>query len=973
MVVARILARISGHSLLKGWVAIFACLIATYLGERIFHQRSLHNVQNITIACKKGLEDAFDKSIKNFESFFVATQQDWPKLFSQTAPSPAFLEAAKNILTDDIYDLVCIDASGKITYSLGTTFTDELSRSPVIKQLIEQVAITLMPTIAPTFFMQDNVPIISIGFPYVRDKKYQGTIIVSLQSKPIESLIKKYAGQSAVITVAQTKGERGTILFSSKAFDNRQFLLFSRPLFKRIFNGEFGASFDLVHNEWVYNARDFVVPAGWGLEVVLTSNIVAQIMVLLRYMLWVIGALLLLLTLFVLRSRILHVSSWLYRHASALFFVLLAVGFLASTWLCCRYIRSYFSQRADTYKKNVASEQYNMQYATSLIVEHNYHLQSVVHTTARDLNTHHLKFSDWRAYSRKIIPTLSSTNYSGFGISYIHNSKNSESLKTAYILTRNNVASEGTIERLTFGQDLKKMTQAGWIRRIQQPEFGTDLYYVYAEPFTDGQISGFVWATVPYHYVIDIIQVLGKDRAAQALAFDLNGVLIYHPNVELVRNSITISAAAPEIQEAVKKALQGESGILDLPHQNSLFMYESLPSLIGASASQARWSIGVMYNKSEFLTATPEMHRSIVLATLFFILTLVFGAALLMGVYTFSMSIWFIFAYLYCFLLLLEIGTLIVLNYGYLTDVYPAGAITSKLHIIKAQEARERVLGKRVVPILTKLTIQFMDVVSPNEIHFSALVSQTIDRSQFPQALLGFTIKNKSGPLIIKEVSRHRVGEKETVLYMVQGTIHQISPNYAQAPFDIQRVSIELMPLDQEEQAFLALDADGYERLSPASKPGMSAIFEINRYVIEKSYFTYQSNRHNLTFALILKRNLLSVLLESLLPLMVILITIFFMTLVSMFAESKKVNMIAVISGLFFSLILLHQKYRTTLASAAISFLEMFIVVAYASLAYAYFDAVYLLTKTETRPYKALLYWPIIMTYLLVATLHVFG
>lgn len=973
MVIADIFSRVSGRSILKSGMLFGALLGATYLGEYAFHRYSLQQVQTTSSECQKAVEDYLDQINHRAESFFVSTKSEWPTLFSRGVASSEFLEAATAMLPDEIQDIVCVDTSSKVTYSLRKTVTADFLQNPSIVQLIEQVAITLMPTIARTSLAIDSADrLFFMGFPYINNKSYRGTILVCVKPTGFEALVKKHAGQNTIITVAQAQGERGIVLFSSEA-DERQFVLPSRPLLQKIFKGEFGVSLDRVKNQWLYNARNFLVSPGWGMSVVLKHSYLPLVMLYLRYIVWGLLSLLVIFgaVLLLVRSRLL--CTWLGQHATILVFIFLSSALLISVWLGCHYIRSYFSQKADIYKKNVAQAQYNVHYAAMLFLEHNHHLQSVMHGVVHDLNTGNLKLADWKTYSKKIIPTLSSTNYFGFGISYVSGTSASEDWTTSYVLKNNNVITAGSIEKLSFGADLKKMTTFGWIQRTAQQEFGPGLYYIYAEPFTQGHVKGFVWASFPYDYVTEMVKVVGKDRAANAIAFDLNGNLVYHPNFELIKNSISVKAAAPEILPAVAKAFQGDSGYLDLPGKNALYIYESMPNSLEVSSSRERGGLGVIYHKSEFSEITPEMHRCIALALFFFILALLYAIALLMSLYTFVMYRWFVFGGVYCGLTLLGVGSLIALNYNYLKDMYAARAITSSISVIKAKESREVVKNIKVVPIMTSLTIQFLDIAGPNEVTFSALVRQSIDRSKFPQASLGFRISNKVGPITIKEISRSRVGDQETVLYAAQGTVHQIRPNYAQAPFDVQRVSIVLTPVEQEDHVFLALDVDAYDRLAPASKPGLSSLFEVTRYVIEESYFTYQDKTQDLIFELVLKRNLLSILLESFLPLLVILITIFLLTLVSMFAQNKRVNMLSVISGLFFSLILLHQKYRSTLSISEVSFLEMFIVVVYASLAYAYLDVVYLMRKPGSKPYKALLYWPAIMTYLLVATLGIFG
>jgi hypothetical protein len=481
-----------------------------------------------------------------------------------------------------------------------------------------------------------------------------------------------------------------------------------------------------------------------------------------------------------------------------------------------------------------------------------------------------------------------------------------------------------------------------------------------------------------YDDIKEIVSVLGKDRLKDIIIFDRQGVTTFHEDKDFVVDKVQAieiqeQYGATVVAESFEKAQQGNAGSLEFTNNAGdkwLLIYEPV--------SKLGWSIALFTPESAILLPTEQVHIYETRSIICLLAAILFFLAILLTLYDPKGYARFVFTVLYILIVAGGIGLIIKNNYYFTHYIHNQQAVTSELAVSQLKTDLEVRSGKEYVSIPTYFLMQFFEVKDPTLITFSAFVEQRIDRARYPDVQLGFGLTNASRVTTVKKVREYRRGTEEIVQFEVEGAIYQASAIYSQMfpkmPFDMQSMSLRMEPVQQKLPVILVPDFEKYEHINPDDKPGLDETFALKDYEFITSYFLYKFEsdepmRPLLTYAVFVQRNLLSITLEYFLPLFVILLTIFIMSMMSVHIKpTKQVNIIGVVSVLFFSLILVHQNFRASFTVEGLPFLEAIILMVYGSLCYGYFDAVYLINKAYLHSAKMLLYWPVIVTYLLIAT-----
>jgi hypothetical protein len=179
--------------------------------------------------------------------------------------------------------------------------------------------------------------------------------------------------------------------------------------------------------------------------------------------------------------------------------------------------------------------------------------------------------------------------------------------------------------------------------------------------------------------------------------------------------------------------------------------------------------------------------------------------------------------------------------------------------------------------------------------------------------------------------------DTETSTWNIQGTMYQ-EQHYEKFPFDQQQLRIILEHKDIEKNIILTPDLIAYKKLSPESIPGLDKEdFVISGFTIEQAFFEYQkvepkadfgfkdygkvTDNYHLIYNAILDRNLLNPFVIYLLPLLVILFTLF-TTLLLIKKSTSPLSILGGYSGLFFALIVLQRSMREQYPSGSTLYME---------------------------------------------------
>lgn len=211
--------------------------------------------------------------------------------------------------------------------------------------------------------------------------------------------------------------------------------------------------------------------------------------------------------------------------------------------------------------------------------------------------------------------------------------------------------------------------------------------------------------------------------------------------------------------------------------------------------------------------------------------------------------------------------------------------------------------------------------------------------------------------------------------------------NYTSFPFDKEEINLRIRLKNEYKSAILIPDFNFYDDMSPYALPGINLDqVRLNGWTLNKSYFSYLTQNNTLSelsFNLVIKRNLIGPFITYLFPLLMILSLAYF-TLLMWTRESKQLSLwgfsfssvLARSSSLFFILILSHISLRDALEAKGIIFLEFYYLASYSllicvtisSMLYLSNSKSYLINYQDGLLLKVL-YWPYFLLFCIVTTL----
>jgi hypothetical protein len=798
----------------------------------------------------------------------------------------------------------------------------------------------------------------------VHEKQYIGMVVVVLDHTVIEKIIANYfpqVGALGDIVVARDNkaGEQvpdtGVVLFGTKqdphaAFKQVFSLKVASPL-SYATTDNFASSVDRFGKKLIASTRDFLILERWGITVFedVTArthyfNLVGKLALLLLLL-----GLLLGIGRIVLHAR--DIAFFVVRKREPIVLALLGVWVLGSLYGCLYYVQSADYAQKLARDSATAKAKTDIQDVAALLLRRNYEIQTMVDSVVRQGG----------ALDQKALSHMPD------GIVLGKSVKKGDTWDNTYVIS----GQTGVQTAETISWHLHTTPQGFWKSLGIQRVAGKDFYIVYGKPTTDG----FMWGAISFAALEQMLSMLGSERFKSMVIFDANGEVIFHPNPEYMHHKVSMrdvmGGASDAFVAVEERSRQGFSGITQSSVKGAGFhiIYEVVPGL--------QWTLAAQYQEREFFVFTHPLYISLMLAIILFAFWLMGCAGLFLRLYecTFDALSRMSPAYVgLCFALMISI---IVLNNRYHNVQFTHHPrIGSRADIDRMRDIVTAQLNKKPVPITMGIQLTYLDIITPNKIDFNARVWQSVDRSKYPDVKLGFFIENASGEITAHLISTQQKGSVEIAQWDVKGKIYQVHPWYSTVPFDVQTISWRFVPISVGTPVLFEPDLAAYPSENPALLPGVDKIFNMKDLVIVKSFFSNVGTETEPVFAfmIVVKRNLLSVLLQYLLPLFIMLITIYMLSLLVITESINRVRvaMITAVSGLFFGLILLHQNYRSSLVIPGISYLEWFMVGIYMGLGFSYVNVLFWVDKQESRKYKAVLYWPVFVTYMLMVTIWSF-
>jgi hypothetical protein len=304
--------------------------------------------------------------------------------------------------------------------------------------------------------------------------------------------------------------------------------------------------------------------------------------------------------------------------------------------------------------------------------------------------------------------------------------------------------------------------------------------------------------------------------------------------------------------------------------------------------------------------------------------------------------------------------------------------------------------GEGNLGVLVGVFIHTMQFDTPKDLSITGICWQKIPNDTDVDLTEGLNFSD-SIESNFTEIYRKEELDYDSVGWAFDATLRQ-ELDASRYPLDHETIDIRLWPKDLAESIQLIPDLEAYPVLNPALLPGLREGLQLSGWQLTGSFFNYQVNdpaldlgilqgsgsgtRPELQFSIVLKRNLLDVMIRHGIPLIVVLIMLFAVVVTST-RDPDKSKMIGfspsgvtrLASALFFVVLLAHIQLRSSIDTQQVVLMELAYITTYLTIILvAVHNFVFQLSGSrswivdyEEGLIFKLLYWPIILTVLLVS------
>lgn len=915
--------------------------VLNYGGYTYFKNRTIEKELTTVIEVK-------EKVVAEFSDYFskqITAATD--ATTSKKNPDQIIKELQKNVAARYVF---FVQDDGTISHStidklpVKTNVFEQFKKSS-LGDYLKQAPILFNRTITHFEPFLDE-PTLFLAVPFLANQKYSGSYVIALDTQTLQTILNQHSASVDDILVGIESNKKALLIFNTKhdgqAAFKTQFSLRENLPINEALKAHFGSDIAEVNGKKQINARAYLLQPQWAIVVQQDLHKVLWFITLFKYTLWLLGVLVVLcivLAFYFLRSLVFRYFSKEYVH---FFLVASVVLFLLFSFAFSFVFKKYRSAQNNNYDQELAKTKLDVEYVAASLYKKVYELEAVGHSLALDCNSGKLNKNNFQMYAQQVLSKNKTIVGLLFDSSYFYQ-KDSEIKQNSYA------------EKPEWLVELNKINKPTWYGPLILPEFDNKTVIIYSEPCKTGIIA----LAYPFQAILDEIANLGAIQKQNSVIFTNTGKIIF-PLLEDLTEERQFTEIINEISDRLhvvqERGAQGYSGKLHYvnkkTNEKEWAIYTSIPTV--------DWSLVVFASDSYFYKFTPILYQFLLWLLMILTATFFFACVFLTKAYLLQEKSLALLGIIFSFMLIFGIFFVFSTYYQFSKYQQDAGLVTNKIDLQKIVESNE---SQQRIPIKTGITIDFLKITDSTNIPFIAHVWQTYNTQENPDLKKGVKIKNISGELKEKEISKTQKDGLETIVWEISGYIYQLKTNYSKAPFDTQSIDFVLVPKDENKNVFLELDINAYKNIEPSAKPGLAPTIKIDNFAIVSSFFSYKDNQKDLTLTVNLKRNVLSSFVNYLLPIFTILLTLYILSLYLVFTEG---TYIAIYAGLFFSLILLHQNYRSSLHITETSFLDYVIFTTYIAITASYLDN--FLTK-KGKLIRVIVYWPLLLTIFFVITL----
>ncbi|HHB91931.1 MAG TPA: hypothetical protein ENK59_01815 [Thioploca sp.] len=403
------------------------------------------------------------------------------------------------------------------------------------------------------------------------------------------------------------------------------------------------------------------------------------------------------------------------------------------------------------------------------------------------------------------------------------------------------------------------------------------------------------------------------------------GNFITHPIFEYhnePKNIFEITQHDKVIEQLAKSAIHNNSGFVEYVNQttgqNLWVFYQPIPT--------TEWSMFTVLQKDSFIDPTASWQLWIELGIITF---LVFLFSLILRVDTGNVfDLWvascitsvLLLVSLYVVWDFIETGPVISNQDKTQTIIVSPEGLTSFFDYTKN-------ITNNLTVIPTEIVIEHLEFDENDAINIVGYVKQRYKSEIHDEITRGFSLP-QAETTKIKIIDHYLTNQTETIRWSFTAYIPQ-EFDYSKYPLDRRRINLLFQHVDKN----VILSPDFYPIMNPSSHPGVEKLNFLHEWNVHSSFFNYQQNEKKLDFylSIVLQRDLLNPFVYHILPLIVVLVMLFTISL--LLGQIKTYfNVIPPLTALFIGTLLSHIGLRQNISMWVILYGEYFYVFTYTSI-----------------------------------------
>ncbi len=907
--------------------------------------------------------------------------------------------------TMEFRNIFLIDKDKKIIFSttkkdlVGTVLTEEPSS---LAKSYERATMTLTNDFSNFNFNELlQEPALFITIPILKDKKYIGTLSYQLEAEKIYLITNQYIGlgKTGEVALGKKEGEYAIFLFPTRndpdiAFKKRALFTYPPLSIQASILGQEGSGTAVDYRgKKVVGSWKFIPRLDWGMIVKIDINEIIQ-SIYLPYTLF-----LLFLVLFVLSMTI---NAYIFRHRihyilirlnaslksipslakNPLFIIsIIFFGFTIKNIIQCSRQKSFAIEK--TQKQAQENNEKNSENITKILEKIAFIGQSI----AKDLETNYLKKDD---ITTRIERDLAENNIiTDITIALISDDQKITQVQTT---SSDTVVEKAITQTHWYTQALKK--NSSWI--VNTPSETQTATYACIATNTNKKASAVIAITFSLKTIVSTTELHNIGQTGYSIITAEDGTFIYHPISTLVTNEMTLLQFAQSqgnevLASIAEKSLDGKPLLSSYTSSSSNGIHWVATQPIPTN----NWIIGTIFSENEVGLSPQKIRHYYFWILLWFILTAISFISLLFYTHRIISEIFYT-AMINILLLLGIIAAWYAITITHTISNDSIVIITDQSSLDKflndLNEEADRKHEPKPITVPCGLLLYSINIPDPDHMEISGYLWSKYNTLENKDITRGIDILQSTRMAIGKPITSN-TGSWETETWTVQGVLSQ-DPHNVHYPFDQPQLRIIFEHRDIEKNIILTPDLAGYKKISPETMPGLDKDFAISGFNVEETFFEYKffdpkanfgfkeygkvTDHFQLIYNVILSRNLLNPFVIYILPLLVILFTLFCTLLISG-RKTDPFSMLGTYTGLFFSLIILQRSLREQLPSGSTLYIEY-------AFFYTYITIILLVLHTILNHFSQhkiryqekafhmlkLLFWPFQLVSWLITTILVF-